>query len=135
MLSRKLSFAYACVEVLKFYNVGIMPEGELTIAPEELSDEYLNLFAWQEKANCANKDRDIFFAGQGENAKVAEAKAVCEECDVRMVMVCLEYAVRNPQTLGIWGGTTARERCDIRKQRAELARLAIQQSELNSLES
>ncbi len=133
MLSRKLCFAYACIEVLKFYNVVIMPEGELTIAPEELSDEYLESFVWQEGANCVNKDRDIFFAGQGENAAVAEAKAVCADCDVRMV--CLEYAVRNPQTLGIWGRTTARERREIRKQRAELAKLAIQQSELNSLES
>lgn len=94
-----------------------MPEGEPPVIPEEDLEKYLDSLVWQEDANCVNKDRDMFFPGKNENTVAAEAKAVCKGCDKKVAWACLEYAVRDPKTLGIWGGTSERERLKIRKQR------------------
>lgn len=111
-----------------------MPEGEPPIVPEEVSEVDSSSLDWQESANCINKDPDIFFPERGASTK--EAKAICKECDVREE--CLEYAFKNGERRGIWGGTSERERRQIRKQRAILrtaARRAIRESELSPLES
>ena len=44
-----------------------------------------------------------------------EAKSLCAECPYKAR--CLEYAVNNPDLLGIWGGMTERQRRAIRKAR------------------
>lgn len=44
-----------------------------------------------------------------------EAKAICRACPY--VARCLDYAVKNPELLGIWGGKTERQRKAIRKSR------------------
>lgn len=43
-----------------------------------------------------------------------EAKAICAECPYKVR--CLEYAIKNHE-LGIWGGTTERERRSIARVR------------------
>ena len=69
---------------------------------------------WQERANCLGVDPDLFFPERG--ASTREAKAVCGGCEVRIE--CLEYALRNGEKFGIWGGMSERERRRIRRQRA-----------------
>ncbi|MCL4449452.1 MAG: WhiB family transcriptional regulator [Actinobacteria bacterium] len=57
---------------------------------------------------------DLFFPERG--ASTREAKAVCRGCIVRGE--CLEYALKNGERFGIWGGTSERERRRIRRARA-----------------
>lgn len=68
---------------------------------------------WMQQRACTNVPSEWFFPGRGEDT--ARAKAVCADCPVRIE--CLEYAVRNGEKYGIWGGTSERERRAIRKQR------------------
>jgi WhiB family redox-sensing transcriptional regulator len=75
---------------------------------------------WQDRANCLGVDPDLFFPERGASTK--EAKGVCTGCEVRMA--CLEYALRNGEKFGIWGGLSERERRRIRRQRAIAARAA-----------
>lgn len=70
--------------------------------------------AWQRQANCLGVHPDLFFPERGASTK--EAKAVCEECVVRDD--CLEFALRNGEKFGIWGGLSERERRRIRRDRA-----------------
>src|ERR1700758_5525879 len=61
---------------------------------------------WQERANCLGVDPDLFFPERGASTK--EAKAVCNNCEVRLD--CLEYALRHGEKFGIWGGMSGRGR-------------------------
>lgn len=66
---------------------------------------------WMDRAACLNIDPDIFFPERGESAK--PAKRVCSQCPV--VQQCLDYALTLPEDrLGVFGGTTPRERSRIR---------------------
>jgi hypothetical protein len=49
----------------------------------------------------------------GKHARIATAKAICMECDVRVE--CLEWAMRAEIEFGIFGGKTASDRLDMRK--------------------
>lgn len=66
---------------------------------------------WRHHAACRDEDPELFFPvseiGPGAR-QVAEAKAVCARCPVRAR--CLDYAVDNRLTDGIFGGTTETER-------------------------
>lgn len=56
---------------------------------------------------CRGVDVNLFFPGEGEHAKRAEAKALCATCPVRTD--CLDYALNAPGPYpmhGIWGGTS-----------------------------
>lgn len=69
---------------------------------------------WQDHAICTDHpDRSIFFPERGQST--AEAKAVCRTCPVRAE--CLEHAVTYPEKIGVWGGTSERERRRLRRQR------------------
>ena len=61
---------------------------------------------WREQAACCGTDLDVFFPERGESA--GPARQVCAACQVRKP--CLEYALSNRITSGIWGGLTERER-------------------------
>jgi WhiB family redox-sensing transcriptional regulator len=78
-----------------------------------VTDELLDK-DWQDFANCLGVDPDLFFPERG--ASTREAKEVCRGCIVRGD--CLEYALRNSEKFGIWGGMSERERRRIRRQRA-----------------
>ena len=78
--------------------------------------------SWQEYANCLGVDPDLFFPERG--ASTREAKEVCRGCVVRDD--CLEYALRNSEKFGIWGGMSERERRRIRRQRALERQAALQ---------
>ena len=72
---------------------------------------------WQAMANCLDTDPEIFFSDSETYRLTAQtikkAKAVCQSCDVRNE--CLEYAVQDIGLMGIWGGTTSRERIAMRR--------------------
>jgi WhiB family redox-sensing transcriptional regulator len=68
---------------------------------------------------CAYVDPDLFFPPLGRAVPVVRAaKAVCATC--RFMQPCLEYAVARPDLLGIWGGTTERERAALRRARGHI---------------
>ena len=61
---------------------------------------------WRELAACRGADLSLFFPERGESAE--SARRVCARCPVREP--CLDYAVTNRITSGVWGGLTERER-------------------------
>ncbi len=64
---------------------------------------------------CAD-DPDLFHPHGGANPSNAAARALCRACPHRRP--CLEYALANDVS-GIWGGTTGKERLQIRKRRGQ----------------
>lgn len=74
--------------------------------------------SWQSRANCMGVDPDLFFPERGASTK--EAKEVCRGCVVKED--CLEFALRNSEKFGIWGGMSERERRRVRRARAQAAR-------------
>lgn len=66
---------------------------------------------WLRQAACAGEDPEMFFpmGNQGPAlAAVAAAKRVCARCPV--TPECLDWALSNGQTSGVWGGTCEKER-------------------------
>jgi WhiB family transcriptional regulator, redox-sensing transcriptional regulator len=72
--------------------------------------------AWLDQAACRDMDPERFFPESGEQAKAAEAKAICASCQVRDH--CLELAVKAAGGLdgdhGVFGGTLPAERSRLR---------------------
>ena len=71
--------------------------------------------SWQRQANCLGVHPDLFFPERG--ASTREAKDVCRSCVVRDD--CLEFALRNGEKFGIWGGMSERERRRLRRIRVQ----------------
>lgn len=69
---------------------------------------------FMDKGMCRGLDPDMFFPERG--GPIREAKAVCQACAVRVE--CLEYALDRGEKFGIWGGTSERERRQLRRTRA-----------------
>lgn len=69
---------------------------------------------WRHRAACRDEDPELFFpvseVGPGAR-QVQQAKAVCNRCPVRTE--CLDTALRNGLTDGIFGGMTGRERREV----------------------
>ncbi|MDV7390081.1 WhiB family transcriptional regulator, partial [Arthrospira platensis SPKY1] len=59
---------------------------------------------------------DVFFPLRGEDVRAA--KAVYADCPVSAE--CLDDALANHEMVGIWGGTSERERRRMRRTRARL---------------
>ena len=80
---------------------------------------------WRVRAACRDSDPDLFFP-EGTTGpaleQIAEAKRVCEECDVQVQ--CLEFALETNEDSGVWGGTSEEERRKIRKAWLSRARKA-----------
>jgi WhiB family transcriptional regulator, redox-sensing transcriptional regulator len=72
--------------------------------------------AWLARAACRDQDPDRFFPEPGEQVKAAEAKAICQGCQVRDQ--CLDLAVKAAGGLtvdhGVFGGTLPDERSRLR---------------------
>ena len=67
---------------------------------------------WMDDALCAEVGTEPFFPESHDNPR--HALAVCQRCEVRMK--CLDHALSMPlNPAGIWGGTTERERRDLRR--------------------
>ena len=65
---------------------------------------------WRERAACRGTDLEVFFPERGEAA--GPARRVCAACPVRQP--CLDYAITNRITHGVWGGLSERERRALR---------------------
>jgi WhiB family redox-sensing transcriptional regulator len=66
--------------------------------------------SWRDLANCRGVDTAVFFPERG--TSTAPAKRICAECVVRTA--CLEFALADPETQGIFGGTSVAERRQMR---------------------
>lgn len=66
---------------------------------------------WQDRALCSQTDPEAFFPEKGGSTR--DAKKVCVGCEVKAQ--CLEYALRNDERFGIWGGLSERERRRLKK--------------------
>ncbi len=79
----------------------VMPPGAL-----DAVDGLLRLLpAWQQRAACADEDREMFFPPPG--TQPYEARRICATCPVQAP--CLDYAVEH-DFIGVWAGTTRSER-------------------------
>jgi len=67
--------------------------------------------SWVASANCKGEGTNTFFPTRGDNSLMEKAKAICSKCEVSRQ--CLAYATRTEQTVGVWGGKSARERSAI----------------------
>ena len=76
---------------------------------------------WQEQAACRGADVDKFFSLDEEDQR--QALELCARCPVREP--CLEYALREREMYGIWGGVLEPDRRtlirDLRRHERELA--------------
>lgn len=70
------------------------------------------MFPYLDAAACRGLDPESFYAESG--SAIMRAKALCATCPVQPA--CLEWAIRREE-FGVWGGTTARERAAIRRER------------------
>lgn len=74
---------------------------------------------WWLRAACRGLDTDLFFPARGESTTAAEA--VCSSCPV--TDDCLWFALgrteaAGPQRFGIWGGSSERQRRNLRQAQA-----------------
>lgn len=66
-----------------------------------------------ESGNCTTVDPDIFHAPKGEWRLTVLARKVCANCV--LIDDCLEMALADPSLHGVLGGTTDRERQEMRR--------------------
>lgn len=62
--------------------------------------------SWKELGLCAQTDPEAFFPYNG--SSVRDAKRICQGCEVQDL--CLDYALSNNESFGVWGGLSERER-------------------------
>jgi len=66
---------------------------------------------WFGLAACKGKDNTMFYGNEKGNIPSElskKAKRMCSECSVPNE--CLNFAIENDESYGIWGGLTAKER-------------------------
>lgn len=68
--------------------------------------ESMTTETWRDKAECLDADPDMFFPENGSNG--LDAKAVCARCAV--IDDCLQYALDNRISEGVWGGKSGIQR-------------------------
>ena len=68
---------------------------------------------WMDQALCAQCDPEEFFPPPG--PPLLAVMHVCRACPVRLA--CLEYALTHRMDHGVWGGTTASDRQDMKRPR------------------
>jgi WhiB family redox-sensing transcriptional regulator len=78
---------------------------------------------WLNKARCLNADPELFFpVGNTGPAleQIEQAKTICRHCDVSAQ--CLEYAIKENQDTGVWGGLSEDERRSLKRRYARARR-------------
>ncbi len=66
--------------------------------------------AWHKHAACRGVGAKVFFPDRGESLELA--RAICATCPV--ARECLDEALRDRDTHGIWAGTAYRQRLKMR---------------------
>jgi WhiB family transcriptional regulator, redox-sensing transcriptional regulator len=82
--------------------------------PALLADSMLSRPNWQSQGACGDSEPNVFFPERG--ASVLPALAICGNCAVSSE--CLSYAMERSHLVGIWGGTSERQRRLLRRQSA-----------------
>ena len=78
---------------------------------------------WLNQARCLNEDPELFFpVGNTGPAleQIEQAKTICRQCDV--AAQCLEYAIKENQDTGVWGGLSEDERRSLKRRYARARR-------------
>ncbi|MGH4028740.1 WhiB family transcriptional regulator [Actinomycetota bacterium Odt1-20B] len=83
------------------------------VTPRTLGDH-----AWRDRAACRTTahhqvEAELFFPEPDEMDRIHAAKALCAQCPVSNV--CLDSALQNGDSIGIWGGMTEEEREPLHK--------------------
>lgn len=91
-------------------------EVELLMRPgvpdvDDLLAELINRPTWHRRAACKGASVDLFFPERGQSTE--RAKALCTRCEVQSE--CLDAALEDPTSAGIWAGTSERGRRELRK--------------------
>ena len=63
---------------------------------------------WMDDALCTEVGGEVWFPEKGDHGEAARAKAICNRCDV--TTQCLDYALRNHEKHGIFGGLSPDQR-------------------------
>ncbi len=63
---------------------------------------------WRMRAACRHARPDLFFPEHTAGPEIQQAKQICDGCPVRAR--CLDWAISNGASAGIWGGRTEAER-------------------------
>jgi WhiB family redox-sensing transcriptional regulator len=88
------------------------PDDELTWPNRQASvASWLELFTgpdWHADAACREHPEVRWVGSDTSGPEVRAANAICAECLVRAE--CLATAMDDPTLIGVWGGTTTRER-------------------------
>ena len=72
--------------------------------------------SWMDEALCAQTDPELWFPKQRAlGGSPRAAKEICQQCPV--AVQCLSYAMDHVITHGIWGGLTAKQRQELRRNR------------------
>jgi WhiB family redox-sensing transcriptional regulator len=79
--------------------------------PDFLLDSALNRPSWQESGAGGDSDPNIFFPVRGQS--ILPAVAICQTCAVQPE--CLRYGLEHSHLVGIWGGTSERQRRLLRR--------------------
>jgi len=74
--------------------------------------EVFEVLQWMKDAGCKGNTEADFFPESGYTKESQLAYKICSQCNVKTE--CLNYAVDRPELLGIWGGTSHRQRRHIR---------------------
>jgi WhiB family redox-sensing transcriptional regulator len=76
--------------------------------------------SWEDRARCKELGvpTRVFYA-----KRPAKARSVCAPCPV--VEHCREYALIAPETHGVWGGLTPKERARIRRRRNLIGQVGL----------
>ena len=69
------------------------------------------MFPYLDDAACHGSDPELFYAESG--MSIMRAKSQCARCAIQPR--CLEWAVKREE-FGVWGGMTARERAELRRE-------------------
>lgn len=69
---------------------------------------------WRELASCLDSDPEVFFPDTYPGVSDWDTpRKICARCPVRED--CLQFAIRNKETAGMFGGLTVDERKQIRR--------------------
>lgn len=76
-------------------------------------EAFLHRPEWQQDAACRGQGVRTWFSGTPDNPE--RARAVCGGCAVREE--CYAYAMADPDLVGMWAGSTEKERKELRRSR------------------
>ena len=71
---------------------------------------------WRRAAACRNTEPDLFFPVGTTGPAVDQidaAKRVCRSCEA--LEPCLDFALADPEVIGLWGGLSAKGRKALRR--------------------